>query len=450
MKARVDRGNDRVELEIVVWGLEDADGNLKEAGYEQRMAQDTIQMRYVYGEKQIEITSISSGQTKKSSVPRPKQPALGQQHVIKLFKEACGSPKFTTHIVKPELGPNPVQMVRFSEGSQTFESLGADGDVAVYEQMQPLTKWTVSVENLPINFTETFSSTCDVMVKMTVDSQFGLMETTVTDQTTALGTLSGTGPLPELVYSTSVPLAKPITNIFQKSKLKLRIRTKSGEPFNLPSSGYQHVTVGDNGELTVLIDLSATPVVAPEEDLKDPAFLEASAMIDKDDPIISSIASAVVKASKCADRIACVRAIQQGAKRHFAVSNLATGFASATEAARTKKGDCTEHAVLLAALLRAQGYPARVCSGLVYTETQFARVNTDGSSSVKAALGWHMWSQALVNGAWIDLDATLPVHFHVGHVLASCTALSDSSAHLDSIKLVNLIGNLEIDVISSR
>ena len=40
--------------------------------------------------------------------------------------------------------------------------------------------------------------------------------------------------------------------------------------------------------------------------------------------------------------------------------------ATAAEVARSREGDCTEHAVLLAALARARGIPARVAMGLVY------------------------------------------------------------------------------------
>ena len=34
-------------------------------------------------------------------------------------------------------------------------------------------------------------------------------------------------------------------------------------------------------------------------------------------------------------------------------------------------------------------------------------------------LGWHMWSQALIDGHWHDLDATLQLPYTVGHVLVS-------------------------------
>ena len=62
---------------------------------------------------------------------------------------------------------------------------------------------------------------------------------------------------------------------------------------------------------------------------------------------------------------------------------------SATEVLRTRRGDCNEHAVLVAALARAVGIPARVVAGLVLTE---------------GGLAWHAWNELWVGG-WVSADA---------------------------------------------
>ncbi len=64
---------------------------------------------------------------------------------------------------------------------------------------------------------------------------------------------------------------------------------------------------------------------------------------------------------------------------------------SAVEVLKTRVGDCNEHAVLLTALLRAAGIPARECVGLVYANDRFF---------------YHAWTEAYV-GRWISMDATL-------------------------------------------
>jgi transglutaminase-like putative cysteine protease len=72
------------------------------------------------------------------------------------------------------------------------------------------------------------------------------------------------------------------------------------------------------------------------------------------------------------------------------------GSATALEVLRAKRGDCTEHAVLVVALCRAAGIPARAVSGLEY-------LSTDG----KALAGFHAWAEAWL-GRWTPVDATIP------------------------------------------
>jgi len=82
------------------------------------------------------------------------------------------------------------------------------------------------------------------------------------------------------------------------------------------------------------------------------------------------------------------------------------GYASAIEVVRTRQGDCKAYAVLLAALARADGIPARVVTGMVYAD-RYA-----GSSQVFVP---HAWVQAWVGGRWQSFDAALG-HFDSTHI----------------------------------
>ncbi len=81
----------------------------------------------------------------------------------------------------------------------------------------------------------------------------------------------------------------------------------------------------------------------------------------------------------------------------------------ATDVLSQRKGDCTEHSLLMTALLRAAGIPARRVDGLVYMEA------SDGIP----ALYWHEWVEAYV-GEWVAMDPTLgqpvadPTHIALG------------------------------------
>ncbi len=72
-------------------------------------------------------------------------------------------------------------------------------------------------------------------------------------------------------------------------------------------------------------------------------------------------------------------------------------FDIASRVANSGEGDCTEHAVLLAALARAVGLPARVTIGVLLIET----------ADDVAAFG-HAWTEIYDRESWRVADATLP------------------------------------------
>jgi transglutaminase-like putative cysteine protease len=75
--------------------------------------------------------------------------------------------------------------------------------------------------------------------------------------------------------------------------------------------------------------------------------------------------------------------------------HMARGFDIASVVAEKREGDCTEHAVLTAALLRGTGFPAHVVTGL-------AVLQIDGKWS---AFG-HAWTEYHDGQRWQLADAT--------------------------------------------
>jgi hypothetical protein len=92
-------------------------------------------------------------------------------------------------------------------------------------------------------------------------------------------------------------------------------------------------------------------------------------------------------------------------------------------------GDCNEHAVLLAALARAAGYPAEVEAGLVYHEGRFF---------------YHAWNRVYL-GRWITVDALF------GQIPADVTHIRFSRGTTrEQLDLLPLLGNLKIRVIGMK
>jgi transglutaminase-like putative cysteine protease len=88
------------------------------------------------------------------------------------------------------------------------------------------------------------------------------------------------------------------------------------------------------------------------------------------------------------------------------------------------KGDCTEHAVLLVALARSAGIPARSVHGLVYAQYE------DGHH----ALYWHAWAEVRSAGEWIAMDPTF------GQPVADATHVAlGSGTQVDSVGLLGAL-----------
>lgn len=129
---------------------------------------------------------------------------------------------------------------------------------------------------------------------------------------------------------------------------------------------------------------------------------------------LQSAAPEIIEMAKKATRNAQddgerMRALESFVAGFITNKNLGVGYASALQVARDPQGDCTEHAVLLAALGRAIGIATRVVDGLVYSP-RFAN-----SRNVFVP---HAWMQAWVDGRWQSFDAALG-SFDAGHIAFS-------------------------------
>ncbi|MBW2193389.1 MAG: transglutaminase domain-containing protein, partial [Deltaproteobacteria bacterium] len=92
-------------------------------------------------------------------------------------------------------------------------------------------------------------------------------------------------------------------------------------------------------------------------------------------------------------------------------------------------GDCNEHAVLLAALARAAGIPAKIEAGLVYLNDRFY---------------YHAWN-LLYLGRWITADSLF------GQIPADATHIRFSSgAQTSQLDLISIIGNVKLKVIEQQ
>jgi len=117
----------------------------------------------------------------------------------------------------------------------------------------------------------------------------------------------------------------------------------------------------------------------------------------------------------------CIYDVEKEKYRHFsnALETLKAGF-----------GDCGEHAVLLGALLRAAGIPARVVLGLVYV-------------GPKKAYMYHAWVMALA-GDWVFADAALGAFPAYGNYVP--LIIDDTGGGI--LRVFRLVGRINIEYIT--
>lgn len=129
---------------------------------------------------------------------------------------------------------------------------------------------------------------------------------------------------------------------------------------------------------------------------------------------------------------------------------LATGAQPASFISRSTQSDSTEHAIMLVALLRANGIPARMALGLKHSPEESAV-----ESSVESATGVnrfvnrfvnHAWVVAQVDGQWISLDPTTGKPTHPGCLALEINDLSNIDAERMVDHYLSLLRSVHIKI----
>jgi len=128
------------------------------------------------------------------------------------------------------------------------------------------------------------------------------------------------------------------------------------------------------------------PAKAPA-DAKEPGeeYLKSNFYINSADARVKDHAKTAVGTET--DPWKKAQRIEKWVKNNMKLANFTEAMATADHVAKTLEGDCTEHAMLTAAMCRAAGIPSRTAIGLVYVDMKKGPV-----------LGYHMWTEVWVRG----------------------------------------------------
>lgn len=232
----------------------------------------------------------------------------------------------------------------------------------------------------------------------------------------------------DLFRSAMLRSPHPLDTASRTAVLRYRIHLDAGAA-PPPGTGEQRVTpLGHDSVLVVVGRPSQHGQSRPKR-----ADLSPSPWLQSDAPAVRRLAArAVGPATAPRERMS---RLQQFVHGYLTGPGVDIGYASALEVLHNRQGDCTEYAVLLAAMARAEGIPARVASGIVYA-ARYA-----GASAVFVP---HAWVQAWVDGRWQSYDAALG-SFDTSHI---ALAIGDGDP-MRYLGIVRSLGRLRIDDIRS-
>lgn len=221
----------------------------------------------------------------------------------------------------------------------------------------------------------------------------------------------------EGTYTVSAAENESIRGLFESSDfqkvdalddfhLKITVRNSGGERFeDAPGSGETQTPTSD--------ETSAGP------------------MIQSDAPEIAALAQMILPEETDAAKLA--PALERFVFGFIVNKNYARGFVTALEVATNPSGDCTEHAVLLAALARNRKIPARIVQGLIYEKDS-------------GKMAWHVWNELYVNGRWVPFDATIGKGFvGVNHLRINAGSFSTATLAGTLLPAAKLIGKIRIE-----
>lgn len=246
-----------------------------------------------------------------------------------------------------------------------------------------------------------------------------------------------TGKELDLAMQTLIPVS-PIPRAHDTEQVVYQIAMEKDDPAKYLVKGEtQQIKQLDVNRVELTVTKAPVPQAFPAADI-DTEFVNPSQFLQSSDAGVIKHAKAAVGSETNPWKQAL---LMEGYVYHnLKKKNFSTALASAAEVARNMEGDCTEHAMLLAAMLRAQKLPSRVAVGLVYIPT-------------RKSFGGHMWTEVFLDNHWIPLDATLGKGgIGAGHIKLGDSSLAENAPAPLAIFLpvIQSVGKLKIRVLDYR
>ena len=364
----VNRLGSKVEIKTHSETLEDAAGMMVSLESEVSSSAQTTTMKAKRIAGAVELESITGGKSYTRVIPAA-EPLFGPQGVEHLTLEKLRKPgdKFCYHMFAPELGG-------VGHFTRTLDS--RDGaTLRVEEETAGMPGKTILSLDHDGN-----------MVERSSELPFGQVVIKTSDRETALKAAQG-GELKSEIFGSTLARSNvrlPDPRSIEHVRLKLTHRRPD---LGWPPFDGENQRVVEKTAKTVILEITRPELKPNSVHIEEAAFLKPNAILQSDDTEVTRLARTIVGDER--DRFKAARKLQDWATQNLKL-DLGVALAPASEVARNRGGTCAAYAVLLASLERAAGIPSRFAMGYVY---------------VDGIWGGHAWTEILVNGQWIPLDA---------------------------------------------
>lgn len=424
----VKRFNDTMKLVSVADSFELTDGRLYAVEAVMKMANQVRKTKGLLNADGKFLVTIEQGAKTDSQSLAWDGDVLGPYAVESLFRKTVPKPGDTKTVrtFLPEMNEVRATTVNVVGKRNVTLRDGKQVELTLVEQ---------TTDGLPIKISNWLDDKGEIVTTaMPIGDQ--IIRTYKVSQAEAIDQPKGKGL--DLGVRTLITSDQPIPNAHQTKRVayKLTIKDTTNVKDIFPEASYQKILDrslrGNDGVIRMECRkvVAGVPTAAAEKPGDE--FLAPNGFIRSDHGKIVATAEAQTKG--ITDPWAKALKLEDWVHRNMVNRDFSIGFADAAEVIETRQGDCTEHAVLLAALCRAAQIPARVAMGLVYVEG-------------RQQFGYHMWTEVWVNGQWLGLDGTLGQGFIAGgHIKIGDGSLKGVNALATFLPVFQVIGKLSIAV----
>jgi len=258
---------------------------------------------------------------------------------------------------------------------------------------------------------------------------------------------------PDLFAASAIVPSKPLKDVQRLRRATFQVTSQNDAPVRLYSGDRQDVHSASPRVALVtvavpgLIEKAALFQSIPVQDQRWEQYMKATTYLQSDDPRISKLGTEICGDEK--NPVWIAKRIERVVFEKMQRRNLSKAFSTAAEVAETLEGDCTEHAVLAAAVARSIGLPSRIVTGLAYLEP--GRGTGLSTAADKGAFGFHMWAEVMVGpDIWWPVDAALG-GFTATHIAITKSAMDQIEPALElGSEILLMVGALQIEVVATE